>query len=138
MQIVLLMPFSMMPTPTIYYYIHNYKENRSILLEEINVNINDNICLLWCFCPQHKILTDSLLFSKFLHFELKAITIKMVIFHLCKFNRRGDLFDETILDRFLDTNIQDLKDRGLYNEIDPLESANGPVITIGGKKLLNL
>lgn len=44
----------------------------------------------------------------------------------------------TILDRFLDTNIQDLKDRGLYNEIDPLESANGPVITIGGKKLLNL
>src|SRR5690606_34435626 len=97
MQIVLLMPFSMMPTPTIYYYIHNYKENRSILLEEINVNINDNICLLWCFCPQHKILTDSLLFSKFLHFELKAITIKMVIFHLCKFNRRGDLFDEYVI-----------------------------------------
>jgi glycine C-acetyltransferase len=42
------------------------------------------------------------------------------------------------LDSFLKENLEDLKSRGLYNEIDPLESANGPVITIRGKKLVNL
>jgi glycine C-acetyltransferase len=42
------------------------------------------------------------------------------------------------LDSFLTENLEDLKTRGLYNEIDPLESANGPVITIRGKKLVNL
>jgi glycine C-acetyltransferase len=42
------------------------------------------------------------------------------------------------LDSFLTENLEDLKSRGLYNEIDPLESANGPVITIRGKKLVNL
>jgi glycine C-acetyltransferase len=42
------------------------------------------------------------------------------------------------LDSFLQENLEDLKARGLYNEIDPLESANGPVITIRGKKLVNL
>ncbi|MGX1262435.1 glycine C-acetyltransferase [Rossellomorea marisflavi] len=42
------------------------------------------------------------------------------------------------LDHFLQDNLQDLKSKGLYNEIDPLEGANGPVITIKGKKLVNL
>lgn len=38
----------------------------------------------------------------------------------------------------LDETIADLKEKGLYNEIDPLEGANGPEITIDGKKLINL
>ncbi|KPL58190.1 glycine C-acetyltransferase [Rossellomorea vietnamensis] len=42
------------------------------------------------------------------------------------------------LDLFLQENLEDLKSRGLYNEIDPLQGANGPVITINGKKLVNL
>ncbi|MEW4220876.1 glycine C-acetyltransferase [Rossellomorea marisflavi] len=42
------------------------------------------------------------------------------------------------LDHFLQDNLQDLKSKGLYNEIDPLEGENGPVITIKGKELVNL
>jgi glycine C-acetyltransferase len=42
------------------------------------------------------------------------------------------------LEQFLNENLADLKTKGLYNVIDPLESANGPVITINGKKLVNL
>lgn len=42
------------------------------------------------------------------------------------------------LDHFLNENIADLKERGLYNEIDPVEGANGPIISIGGKRLVNL
>ncbi|MBW3114274.1 glycine C-acetyltransferase [Bacillus sp. MCCB 382] len=42
------------------------------------------------------------------------------------------------LDHFLQENLEDLKSRGLYNEIDPLQGANGPVITVKGKKLVNL
>lgn len=43
-----------------------------------------------------------------------------------------------ILEQFLQTNISDLKEKGLYNEIDSLESANGPVIQIKGQELINL
>ncbi|MFB9861191.1 glycine C-acetyltransferase [Salinicoccus siamensis] len=43
-----------------------------------------------------------------------------------------------ILDEYLASNLQELKDNGLYNEIDVVEGANGPEITIGGKKLINL
>lgn len=43
-----------------------------------------------------------------------------------------------VLDRFLQENLGDLKERGLYNVIDPLQSANGPVIKVGGKELINL
>ncbi|MUK88756.1 glycine C-acetyltransferase [Ornithinibacillus sp. L9] len=43
-----------------------------------------------------------------------------------------------VLDEFLNENIADLKDRGLYNEIDPVEGANGPKIQIDGKELINL
>ncbi len=42
------------------------------------------------------------------------------------------------LDQFLHENLEDLKTKGLYNEIDPVEGANGPMITIGGKELVNL
>ncbi|MCC2252359.1 glycine C-acetyltransferase [Virgibacillus sp. AGTR] len=42
------------------------------------------------------------------------------------------------LDSFLNDNIADLKERGLYNEIDPVQGANGPEITIDGKVLVNL
>ncbi|MCP1143521.1 glycine C-acetyltransferase [Lysinibacillus endophyticus] len=43
-----------------------------------------------------------------------------------------------ILDAFLNENLQILRDQGLYNEIDAVEGANGPVITINGKQLINL
>ncbi|SFJ90526.1 glycine C-acetyltransferase [Thermoflavimicrobium dichotomicum] len=43
-----------------------------------------------------------------------------------------------VLDHFLQENLDDLKNRGLYNMIDPLESPNGPVIKIDGKELINL
>lgn len=39
---------------------------------------------------------------------------------------------------FLDENIQYLKDNGLYNEIDIVEGANGPEITINGENYINL
>lgn len=42
------------------------------------------------------------------------------------------------LDRFLTENIEDLKSKGLYNVIDPLQGSNGPTILIGGKTLINL
>ena len=43
-----------------------------------------------------------------------------------------------ILNEYLASNLQDLKDNGLYNEIDVVEGSNGPEITIEGKKLINL
>ncbi|MFC4558181.1 glycine C-acetyltransferase [Virgibacillus kekensis] len=43
-----------------------------------------------------------------------------------------------VLHSFLEKNIDDLKERGLYNEIDPVQGANGPVIEINDKKLINL
>ena len=42
------------------------------------------------------------------------------------------------LQKFLDENLNDLKSKGLYNEIDVLEGANGPTIKIKGKELVNL
>ena len=42
------------------------------------------------------------------------------------------------LKNFLRVNLEDLKSKGLYNEIDPLESPNGPIIKIAGKELINL
>ncbi|HYK72392.1 MAG TPA: glycine C-acetyltransferase [Pseudoneobacillus sp.] len=43
-----------------------------------------------------------------------------------------------ILNKFLSENLDDLKSKGLYNVIDPLESPNGPIIKIKGKELINL
>ncbi|QBK25137.1 glycine C-acetyltransferase [Ureibacillus thermophilus] len=42
------------------------------------------------------------------------------------------------LDSFLEENLKLLKDQGLYNEIDVIDGANGPVIEISGKRLINL
>ncbi len=42
------------------------------------------------------------------------------------------------LQQFLSSNIEDLKVNGLYNVIDTLQGANGPVIRIDGKSLINL
>ncbi|MCS4486583.1 glycine C-acetyltransferase [Staphylococcus americanisciuri] len=42
------------------------------------------------------------------------------------------------LQDFLEENISYLKDNGLYNEIDIIEGANGPKITIAGKEYINL
>jgi glycine C-acetyltransferase len=43
-----------------------------------------------------------------------------------------------VLDQFLNEHLEDLKDKGLYNVIDPIESPNGPMVKIGGKELINL
>ena len=43
-----------------------------------------------------------------------------------------------ILDTFLNENLQALHDQGLYNEIETLEGANGPIIQVNGKELINL
>ncbi|KJR46796.1 2-amino-3-ketobutyrate coenzyme A ligase [Desulfosporosinus sp. I2] len=43
-----------------------------------------------------------------------------------------------VLESFLKENLADLKSKGLYNVIDPLESSNGPMIKISGKELINL
>lgn len=42
------------------------------------------------------------------------------------------------LNQFLTENIEDLKSKGLYNVIDPLQGPNGPTILIDGKTLINL
>lgn len=42
------------------------------------------------------------------------------------------------LEKFLNENLDELKRNGLYNEIDPLEGPNGPVIKISGREMINL
>lgn len=44
----------------------------------------------------------------------------------------------SVLHTFLDENIAELKEQGLYNEIDPVDGANGPVIRMNGRDLINL
>ncbi len=48
-----------------------------------------------------------------------------------------DMPSET-LNQFLNENLNELKDQGLYNEINVVEGSNGPRITIDGKELINL
>lgn len=43
-----------------------------------------------------------------------------------------------VLGSFLTENLTELKSKGLYNVIDPLESSNGPMIQIAGRELINL
>jgi glycine C-acetyltransferase len=43
-----------------------------------------------------------------------------------------------ILDAFLTENLEELREAGLYNEIDSVEGPNGATIKIGGKELINL
>lgn len=42
------------------------------------------------------------------------------------------------LQKYLTENLNDLKSKGLYNEINILQGANGPIIKIDGKELINL
>ena len=42
------------------------------------------------------------------------------------------------LQEYLNNNLNELKENSLYNEIDVVEGANGPVINIDGKDLINL
>jgi glycine C-acetyltransferase len=42
------------------------------------------------------------------------------------------------LTAYLERELQTLKDQGLYNTIEVLDGANGPVIEIGGRRLINL
>lgn len=42
------------------------------------------------------------------------------------------------LQEYLNQNLTELKDNGLYNEINVVEGANGPIINIDGKELINL
>lgn len=42
------------------------------------------------------------------------------------------------LNTFLEDNLKELKDNGLYNEIDILDGPNGSEISINGKKLINM
>lgn len=42
------------------------------------------------------------------------------------------------LQNFLDSNLEDLRSKGLYNVINTVKGANGPIIEINGKKLVNL
>ncbi|MFO1444954.1 glycine C-acetyltransferase [Bacillus sp. Bva_UNVM-123] len=42
------------------------------------------------------------------------------------------------LAHFLVENLEDLKGKGLYNVIDPVEGPNGPIIKINGRELINL
>lgn len=43
-----------------------------------------------------------------------------------------------VLDQFLEPNLADLKEKGLFNTIDVLEGSNGPIITVNDKKMINL
>lgn len=43
-----------------------------------------------------------------------------------------------VLDQFLETNLEDLKAKGLFNTIDVLEGSNGPIITVNDQKMINL
>lgn len=43
-----------------------------------------------------------------------------------------------ILEVFLEQHLEELRNKGLYNVIDPLEGPNGAVIKVNGKELINL
>jgi len=43
-----------------------------------------------------------------------------------------------VLDAFLSENLKELRDQGLYNEVDPVEGPNGATIKVRGKELINL
>lgn len=45
---------------------------------------------------------------------------------------------DSSLNRFLEDNLNELKSKGLYNQINSLQSPNGPIITINNKNLINL
>lgn len=50
----------------------------------------------------------------------------------------GEIIQQSSLEKFLDMKLNDLKFKGLYNEIQILEGQNGPEIQIDGKNFINL
>ena len=42
------------------------------------------------------------------------------------------------LERFLNEQLSELKEKGLYNTIEPITGPNGPIITIDQRSLINL
>lgn len=50
----------------------------------------------------------------------------------------GEIIQQSSLEKFLDMKLNDLKSKGLYNEIQILEGQNGPEIQIDGKNFINL
>lgn len=56
--------------------------------------------------------------------------------HINSLERKMNL--SNVLDAFLQENLQELKDQGLYNEVDPVEGPNGAKIQVRGKELINL
>ncbi len=57
---------------------------------------------------------------------------------MCFLSIQRRILMSKVLDSFLHENLEDLKRKGLYNVIDPLQGANGPIIKINGKELINL
>ncbi len=56
--------------------------------------------------------------------------------HINSLERKINL--SNVLDAFLQENLQELKDQGLYNVVDPVEGPNGAKIQVRGKELINL
>ena len=56
--------------------------------------------------------------------------------HINSLERKMNL--SNVLDAFLQENLQELKDQGLYNVVDPVEGPNGAKIQVRGKELINL
>lgn len=50
----------------------------------------------------------------------------------------GEMMSSKQLAQFLTENLTELKSKGLYNVIDSLQGANGPMITIADKAYINL
>ncbi|GGA21907.1 2-amino-3-ketobutyrate CoA ligase [Psychrobacillus lasiicapitis] len=51
---------------------------------------------------------------------------------------KGKMTLSNVLNNFLTENLDALKNQGLYNEIDPVEGANGAKILVRGSELINL
>ncbi len=51
---------------------------------------------------------------------------------------KGNFMSSKTLETFLNKQLDELKEKGLYNTIEPLQGPNGPEIQIDGRKLVNL
>lgn len=57
---------------------------------------------------------------------------------LCIMTIERKMILSNVLDAFLTDNLKELRDQGLYNEVDPVEGPNGAKIQVRGKELINL
>ena len=60
------------------------------------------------------------------------------IINMMEFTIGGMNMTSKTLDQYLQRNLQDLRDKGMYNEIDVVEGPNGAKIKVNGKELINL